>query len=237
MYADAVSRITDSIFPIFYVHPQNDLVGVCGTGFFVDGTGLFLTSEHVMAAPPAGSTLYFYGKTPDEVCNPAVEIEHVASDAARDLYLGRVTRDYLRPVGFSDEPIRPGDSVCLSGYPLSVLDIGPQGGLVGNVRRYWEPTFAIDATHTVIDGRTYVGYVVQHSCLPGMSGGPVFDMDGKVRGMAAATLARTIPAVPGESPTVVKNAVVIDVEHIRAFLEASGSWGPARAPATAGERG
>ena len=225
MFADAVADITESIFPIFYVHSQNDLVGVCGTGFFVDDSGLFLTSEHVMAAPPPGSTMYFYGKTPDEVCDPAVEIEHVASDPARDLYVGRVARDYLRSVNLSDEPLRPGNSVCLSGYPLAILDVGPQGGLVGNVRRYWEPTYVIDATEALIDGRTYDGYIVQHSCLPGMSGGPVFDMEGKVRGMAAATLTRTIPPVPGESPTHVHNAIVIDVEHIRAFLEASGALG------------
>ncbi|HEX6023288.1 MAG TPA: serine protease, partial [Solirubrobacter sp.] len=136
--------------------------------------------------------------------------------------LGRVPRDYLRPVELSDEPIRPGDSVCLSGYPLAILDVGPQGGLVGNVRRYWEPTFSIDAAQALIDGRMYDGYIVQHSCFPGMSGGPVFDVEGKVRGMAAATLTRTIPAMPGETPTRVSNAIVIDVDHIRAFLDAVG---------------
>jgi S1-C subfamily serine protease len=223
MYGDAVARIAESIFPIFYVEPQSGLVGVCGTGFFIDDGGVFLTSEHVMASRPSGSTLYYYGKTPDQVCEPAVEFEHVASDPARDLYLGRVARDYLPPVDVSSEPVRPGDSVCLSGYPMAVLDISPQDGLVGNVRRYWQPTFVIDATETVIDGRTYDGYIVQHACFSGVSGGPVFDTKGTVRGMAAATLTRTIPAVPGESPTVVANGIVIDVEHIRGFLEASRS--------------
>jgi S1-C subfamily serine protease len=218
MYADAVARIVESIFPIFYLEPRSDLVGVCGTGFFVGDSGLFLTSDHVMAAPPSGSTMYYYGKTPDQVCEPAVEIEHIASDPAQDLYLGRVARDYMQPVEVSDEPVRPGNSVCLSGYPMAVLDIGPQGTLVGNVRRYWQPTFVIDATETVIDGRTYDGYIVQHACFPGMSGGPVFDTAGKVRGMAAATLTRTIPPVPGESPIIVRNAIVIDIEHIRGFL-------------------
>jgi S1-C subfamily serine protease len=222
MYADAVAKIAESIFPIYYVAPQNALVGVCGTGFFIDDGGVFLTSEHVMASRPPGSTLYYYGRTPDEVCEPA-EFEHLASDPARDLYLGRVPRDYLQPVDVSDEPVRPGDSVCLSGYPMAVLDISPQDGLVGNVRRYWQPTFVIDATETVIDGRTYDGYILQHACFAGMSGGPVFDTAGMVRGMAAATLTRTIPAVPGEAPTVVANGIVIDVEHIRAFLEASRS--------------
>jgi S1-C subfamily serine protease len=218
MYADAVARIAESIFPIYYVDPQRELVGVCGTGFFVDDSGLFLTSEHVMASPPPGATTYYYGRTPDEVCEPVV-FDHVTGDPARDLYLGTVGRDDQPAVEISDEPVRPGDSVCLSGYPMAVLDISPHGGLAGNVRRYWQPTFVIDATETVIDGRVYDGYIVQHACFPGMSGGPVFDMEGKVRGLAGATLTRTIPAVPGEAPTVVSNAVVIDVEHIRGFLE------------------
>lgn len=224
MYADAVARIAESIFPIFYVEPQSGLVGVCGTGFFIDDGGVFLTSEHVMASRPPGSTLYYYGRTPDQVCEPA-EFEHVASDPARDLYLGTVARDYLPPVDISREPVRPGDAVCLSGYPMAVLDISPHDGLVGNVRRYWQPTFAIDATETVIDGRTYEGYIVQHACFSGMSGGPVFDTQGTVRGMAAATLTRTIPAIPGETPISVANGIVIDVEHIRSFLDVS-----ARAP-------
>ena len=218
MYADAVAKITESIFPIFYIQTQGDLVGVCGTGFFVDDSGLFLTADHVMAAVPTGSRLYYYGKAPDEVCDPAVEIEHLASDPAQDLYLGRVSRDYLRPVEVSNEAVRPGDSVCLSGYPMAVLAISSQGGLVGSVRRYWQPTFVIDATQAVIDGRTYDGYIVQHSCLAGMSGGPVFDMDGKVRGMAAANLTRAIPELGG-SPTIVRNGIVSDGEHIRRFLE------------------
>jgi S1-C subfamily serine protease len=218
MYADAVAKITESIFPIFYIQSQDDLVGVCGTGFFVDNNGLFLTSAHIMAAVPAGSTMYYYGKAPDDICEPAVEIEHVASDPRQDLYLGRVSREYLQPVEVSDEAVRPGDSVCLSGYPMAVLAISPQGRLVGNVRRYWQPTFVIDATEAVIDGRTYDGYIVRDPCLAGMSGGPVFDIAGKVRGMAAANLTRTIPE-PGGSPTVVRNGIVSDAEHIRRFLE------------------
>jgi S1-C subfamily serine protease len=217
MFADAIARIAASIFPIYYVDPEDELVGVCGTGFFIDDDGLFLTSEHVMASPPPGAMTCYYGRTPDEVCAP-VEFERIASDPARDLYLGRVARG--EPATIAGDAVRPGDAVCLCGYPMAVLDVGPQG-LVGNVRRYWQPTFAIDATETVIDGRTYDGYIVQHACFPGMSGGPVFDTSGNVRGLAAATLTRTIPALPGEPPTVVSNAIVIDVEHIRAFLEAS----------------
>jgi len=224
MYADAVARITESIFPIFFIQSDGEHcdVGVRGTGFFLDDTGLFLTAHHVIAGAPAGSTLYYYGKVPDEVCDPAVEIEHVASDPTHDLYLGRVSRDALPPVEFSDVPVRPGTSVCLAGYPMPVLSISSNGGVVGSVRRYWQPTFAIDATQVVIGDRIYDGFIVQHSCLVGMSGGPVFDIDGKIRGMAAATVSRTVPD-PSGSLAVLSNGVVIDLERIQGFLEAAGS--------------
>lgn len=224
MYADAVAKITESIFPIFFIGSDGDRcdAGVRGTGFFLDDRGLFLTAHHVMAGAPAGSALYYYGKVPDEVCHPAVEIEYVASDPAHDLYLGRVGRDALAAVELSDERVRPGDSVCLAGYPMPVLSISSEGRLMGSVRRYWQPTFAIDTTQVMIGQRTYDGYIVQHSCLVGMSGGPVFDMRGKVRGMAAATVSRTVPD-PSGSLAVVPNGVVIDLEHIQGFLESAGS--------------
>src|SRR3954471_14795995 len=217
MYADAVARIAESVFPILYIHSDDNLVGVCGTGFFVGDGGLFVTSDHVMGSPPPGSTVYFYGKAPDEVCDPAVEIEHVWSDPSQDLYLGRVSQDYLQPAELSKDPVRPGDSVCLSGYPMAELEISARGSLVGNVRRYWQPTFVVDATEVVIQGRTYRGYIVEHCCYPGMSGAPVFDMQGNVRGLVGANLSRTIHPLPDELPTVVANGVVIDVERIRGF--------------------
>jgi S1-C subfamily serine protease len=223
VFADAVSKITESIFPIFFVQEQGDecILGVCGTGFFVDDSGLFVTADHFMTPTPPGCTHYYYGKVPDQVCQPAVEIERIANDPARDLFLGRVPRDYLEPVEFSQTPLRPGNSVCLSGYPMAVVVSTPGGGFTGNVRRYWQPTFVIDATQAIISNRTYDGYIVQHTCLPGMSGGPAFDMQGKVCGMGLATLTRTIPELDGNA-TVVSNGIVIDLEHIGRLIASSG---------------
>jgi S1-C subfamily serine protease len=223
VYADAVSEIIGSIFPIFCAGKQGDqdILVVRGTGFFVDDHGLFVTADHFMGPTPPGFTHYYYGQVPDRVCEPAVEIELVARDPTQDLFIGRVTRDYLQPVELADEPVRPGDSVCLSGYPMAVVVSKPEGGFAGNVRRYWQPTFVIDAVQAVISNREYDGYIVQHPCLPGMSGGPAFDMEGKVRGMAVANLTRTIPEPEG-NPIVVSNGIVIDVEHIRRFIESAG---------------
>jgi S1-C subfamily serine protease len=219
MFADAVAKLAASIFPIFYTfeHDDRPMIGVSGTGFFVDDSGFFVTVDHIMHGAPGGST-YYYGNLPDRLSRPAVEIEPVASDPGRDLYLGRVGRDYGRPVELSDEAVRPGDSVCLSGYPMAEVSINAEGGFVANVRRYWQPTFVIDVTQAVVESRVYDGYLVGHPCFSGMSGGPVFDVEGKVRGMAAATVTRTEPALDGD-PVVVRNGIVLDREHIRAFIE------------------
>ena len=166
--------------------------------------------------PPA--EYYYFGNLPDELIQPPLEIERVASDPGRDLYLGRVRRNHLRAVELSSEAVRPGDSVCLSGYPMAEVSVNAEGGFVANVRRYWQPTFVIDATQAVVGHRVYDGYIVGHPCFSGISGGPVFDVEGKVRGMAAATVTRTEPELEGD-PTVVKNGIVLDREHIRAFIE------------------
>lgn len=219
-FADAVAKLTASIFPIFYMYGegQDAAIEVCGTGFFVDDRGHFLTADHIMNCAPAGSTYYYYGKVPNQVSQPPAEIEQVASDPPRDLYLGRVTRDYLRAVEFAAESVRPGDFVCLSGYPMAVISIAAGGRFVGNIQRYWQPTFVVEATQAVIHGRRYDGYIVDRPCFSGMSGGPVFDVEGKVRGMGAGTLTRTIPEFEGE-PMIVRNGIVTDVAYIRAFVE------------------
>ena len=116
---------------------------------------------------------------------------------------------------------------------MAEVSINAEGRFVANVRRYWQPTFVIDETQAVVDGRVYDGYLVGHPCFSGMSGGPVFDVEGKVRGMAVATLTRTEPELKSD-PTVVRNGIVLDIAHIRAFVEQhrpplpanAGSGGP-----------
>jgi S1-C subfamily serine protease len=220
MFADAVAKLAASIFPIFYAYERADgpVIGVSGTGFFVDDSGLFVTVDHSMNCAPAGSGYYYYGNLPDELLQPPLEIERIASDPGHDLYLGRVERDSLRAVDLSSGAVRPGDSVCLSGYPMAEVSINAEGRFVANVRRYWQPTFVIDATQAVVDDRVYDGYIVGHPCFSGMSGAPVFDVEGRVRGMAVATLTRTEPELEGD-PAVVRNGIVLDREHIRAFIE------------------
>jgi S1-C subfamily serine protease len=220
VFADAVATIAASIFPVFYVYERADgpLLSVSGTGFFVDDDGLFVTGDHIMNCAPAGAEYYYFGNLPDEVLQPPVEIERIASDPGRDLFLGRIRQARPRAVELSCEAVRPGESVCLSGYPMAEVSLNAQGGFVANVRRYWQPTSVIDTTEAVVGHRVYDGYLVGHPCFSGMSGGPVFDVEGKVRGMAAATVTRTEPDLEGD-PLVVRNGIVLDGRHVAAFVE------------------
>jgi S1-C subfamily serine protease len=220
MFADAVAKVLASIFPIFFTYERDGrrTLSVSGTGFFVDDSGLFVTADHIMNCAPAASTYYYYGNLPDHLSQPALEIEMVARDPGRDLYLGRVARDHTRAVELSREAVRPGESVCLGGYPMAEVSINPNGGIVANVRRYWQPTYVLDVTRAVVDSRVYDGYLVGHPCFSGISGGPVFDLEGKVRGMAVATFTRAMPDESG-GQMAVKNGIVLDVEHVRAFIE------------------
>jgi S1-C subfamily serine protease len=228
VFADAVATIAASIFPVFYVYERADgpLLSVSGTGFFVDDDGLFVTGDHIMNCAPAGAEYYYFGNLPDEVLQPPVEIERIASDPGRDLFLGRIRRARPRAVELSREAVRPGESVCLSGYPMAEVSLNAQGGFVANVRRYWQPTSVIDTTEAVVGHRVYDGYLVGHPCFSGMSGGPVFDVEGKVRGMAAATVTRTEPDLEGD-PLVLRNGIVLDGRHVAAFVE---DHRPASAP-------
>jgi MFS family permease len=127
-------------------------------------------------------------------------------------------------VQYAADPLRFVYWLLVSAYTVC-FSIKPDGGFLANVRRYWQPTFVIDATQAVVDGRVYDGYLVGHPCFSGMSGGPVFDEEGNVRGMAVATLTRTEPELNGNS-TVVKNGIVLDCEHIRALIEQNRAGRP-----------
>lgn len=232
MFADAVATISASMFPVFYAYEKDEevVVSVSGTGFFVDDSGLFVTGDHIMNCAPSGAEYYYFGNVPDEMLQAPVEIERIASDPSRDLFLGRVRRDGLRAVDLARDAVRPGDAVCLAGYPMAEVSANEGGGFVANVRRYWQPTFVLDTTQAVVGDRVFDGYLVGHPCLSGMSGGPVFDVGGKVCGMAGATVTRTEPQLDGD-PIVVRNGIVLDHRHIRVFVDRNRP-----APGPAGQR-
>ena len=108
-----------------------------------------------------------------------------------------------------DSP-KVGKSVCLWGYPFAQLSLDPGGVLnIGAVRQYWQPTFIIDGACVTDNGKNYISFMTQDISLIGMSGGPVFDMDGIVHGIDTAFLQREIPQV-GKAALQVFNGIALE---------------------------
>lgn len=219
MYQNAITKIKSSIFPIFFttVQGQNTQIGVSGTGFFISDQGHFLTALHVITEAPANSTFQYRGNIPDHIVNPPEVITEIYRDPIRDIYLGRINLVGQTPVTFALDRPRVGKSVCLCGYPLAQLSQNPDGSLnVGAVRQYWQPTFIIDAVTVADHGKNYIGFMTQDTSLNGMSGGPVFDIDGIVHGVDTAFLHREIPqkdkpAIQVFNGIALENASIADV--------------------------
>ena len=220
MYQDAIDQIRQLIFPIFFqVQVENQVrIGVSGTGFFINEKGAFITANHVITDTPQGSRLLYVGNVPRNPIAQPIEIEEVWSDVVRDIFVGRVSASQLPPVNLGAAPVPPGQSVCLCGYPLARITPGPNNSInVQNVRQYWQPTTVIDGFQSNINDRHYVGFMTQHTSLRGMSGGPVFGIDGVVVGMDVATLTRRIPEPDGRE-TLVPNGIAIGINVIRQLL-------------------
>lgn len=213
MYQEAVSKIKNSIFPIFFVsnQGQNIQIGVNGTGFFISKDGHFLTALHVITEAPENATFEYRGNIPDHVVNPPIAIQELYRDPVRDVFLGKINLNDTIPVTFSLERPKAGKSICLCGYPLAQLGQSPDGSLnVGGVRQYWQPTYVIDAITILDQTKNYTGFITQDISLNGMSGGPVFDNTGVVYGVDTAFITREIPQKDGKPAIQVHNGVALE---------------------------
>jgi S1-C subfamily serine protease len=138
-----------------------------GTGFFVDGLGTIATNHHVIAQATDVQVKLFDNTRIDDV-------ELLADDEHADLALLRVNAvGHVRvaPLGDSDQ-IVVGERAISIGNPLG-LEHTLTDGLVSS-RRVW-------------NGRPMVQMSVPVS--PGNSGGPLFDLFGRVIGVTTAQVA------------------------------------------------
>ncbi|KKM98229.1 hypothetical protein LCGC14_1160030 [marine sediment metagenome] len=127
--------------------------------------------------------------------------------------IGKVEENFFPVVESNEEIPKRGTSVCLCGYPMTKLNQNTDGSLnVNLVRKYWQPSFVIDQ----MIHKNIKSFITQHPSLPGMSGGPVFDINGKVYGMDYSSLARDII---GPDPMKIRNGVIIEVKEIKTIIE------------------
>ena len=220
MYEKAITKISRSIFPVFYKLRVDGIttVGISGTAFFINDLGHFITATHVAAEVPSGAKLLYAGNLPHTALDHPVEIEEVYKNDLKYIYIGKVPKSPLPGLKFTGCESPPGKSVCLGGYPLAELMINPDESVnLSNVRQYWRPTIIIDSIEAAINHGTQTGFITEHSSLKGMSGGPVFDRDGDVCGIDVTTYIREIPE-PNGGKTFVKNGVVIGTLRMRDLI-------------------
>lgn len=217
MFQEAISKVTNSIFPIFYQFEVKGQIGtaIAGTGFFIDDEGYFMTADHVIALLPAKARIYYPGNVPDAPLPKLIEIEKIHSNPEKDIFIGRVSDEQLAPLTFADSEARIGQSVSLCGYPMPRLTRNTTGVLdVSNVRKYWQATHLIDILGLNDGTRDCIGFITQDTSLSGMSGGPVFDVDGAVIGMNIVKSTREITDINGETMKV-RNAFAVNIKDLK----------------------
>ena len=224
MFADAIERVSSAFFPIFWEHHIGNRmsVGISGTGFFISSTGYFITAEHVINGIPKGAQIIYGGNIPDSVLPQPLTIQEIFRDAESDIFIGQINIQNQPYFTISEECPRIGTSICLCGYPLAQMSSHQDGIIdVNAVRKYYQPTFVIDYFTSVDEGRTHDGFMTQHTSLNGMSGGPVFGVDGQALGMDVATFGRQI-LIPNGLQMMINNGIVQGVSSLRQAIQKSG---------------
>jgi len=215
MFTDSIQKVRKSIFPIFFFG-KNGTHGSLGTGFFIDTQGHFLTANHVIKALPEGGTLAY---------------KIIAQDINSDLALGKIDSELLPPLQFAKEKAKIGQSIALCGYPLPHIKANPvtnNGATVGvnidvtQVRQYWQPTMKMDRIRkNSFYNKPFDSFITQHPSLPGMSGGPIFDLKGNVVGVNTANATRQIQR--STSALKVENGIGIELSEVMNFLHKASS--------------
>ncbi|OGJ61279.1 hypothetical protein A3D88_01195 [Candidatus Peribacteria bacterium RIFCSPHIGHO2_02_FULL_52_16] len=221
MFVNAIKIAKNAVFPIFRAEHQGARTqwAVTGAGFFISPDGHFASVAHIFDNAAPNTQFLYLGQVPDQVQNPSLPITEIVRDDSHDIYIGKVETKPSEYFSLSQDDPQIGRSVCIAGYPLAALTNNSAGGLeVGGVRRYIQPSFILDfAQSNSSNGsgviREHRGFLVRDVGLFGMSGGPVFDVNGLVIGMQASVTPPRLSQGAGRTISV-ENALAIGSRYI-----------------------
>jgi putative serine protease PepD len=141
-----------------------------GTGFVYDTAGHIITNEHVISGATSVKVTFGDGKTYTATI--------VGSDPSTDVAVLKVdaSASELGPLTFADSgAVAVGDGVVAIGDPFGLDDTVTTGIISAVDRQIQAPD------NTPIEGAIQTDAAINH----GNSGGPLFDLDGKVIGVTA----------------------------------------------------
>lgn len=223
MFTAALKSVTLAMFPVFYTRPADEgklEISVQGAAFFIDSRGTFITCAHVVPRDLRGGEIQYRGRPPEFAHNPTMVARELFRDDAKDIYVGRVEIQSPGHLLLGPAP-DIGRSVCIAGYPLPDLQVGPNGTIMlGRVRRYFQPTFVIDLVR-LQDSKLAIDYdalLMRDFGLFGMSGGPVVDVDGQVVGMQSAVMPPRVSIGGNGRRLTVENGIAITVGELKAAV-------------------
>jgi S1-C subfamily serine protease len=226
-----IDRIRPSVQAVgFYKETQNPRFGFRGTAFAVGDGTLMVTNAHVVQAgadadPDARLMVTVRDGSGGDSLRKA---QVLALDSAHDLALLRLDGAALPALALrqqSDPPVREGQAVAFTGYPLgALLGFAPvtHRGMVSAIR----PVALPSPTANRLDARTvsrlrdgaFDLYQLDATAYPGNSGGPLFDAaSGLVIGVVNMVTLKGTRESALTHPSGISYA--IPVEHVRALLE------------------
>ena len=159
---------------VAFVFASGDQFKGSGSAFVVDTSGLLVTALHVVEDASRVSVV-LPGKEPELA-------DVMEFDPDNDLALLRINQSNLSPLALGDsDALRSGEEIIVIGYPLAdalgTYDVTVTKGIISAIRPRSgpgnPPPLQVDAAMN-----------------PGVSGGPVLNMNGQVVGIAVAGLSR-----------------------------------------------
>jgi serine protease Do len=179
-------------------------VNSLGSGFIIDKSGIVVTNNHVIADADEISVILNDGTK--------LKAELVGKDQKSDLAVLKVTPDKpLMAVQFGDsEKLRLGEWVVAIGNPFSL------GGTV--------TAGIVSARNRDINSGPYDNYIQTDAAINrGNSGGPLFNLDGKVIGVNTAIISPSGGSI-GIGFAVPSKTVVAVIDQLREFKEVRRGW-------------
>ena len=166
--SEIITKVDKSIGKIIAFNPKIKKTVGSGTGFVFSKSGIVVTCNHVIER----TDVVYFAKFPSS--DEYIPIKILLRDEEHDLALLEVKEKTPRtPLEPFSGPIREGQEVMFSGYPLGLKELTTHQGIISSISK--------DATGITT-------YLIDGTVNPGNSGCPLISNDGKVIGVVNAQI-------------------------------------------------